>query len=210
MSEPMPLHYRLQYQEFEADLYLHLSFGNSIVKGLMPKASSFRSDVHEKLEEEHCTNFPGMWAAFENVRQMARDRDSSVQRFGPTWDCYVDQLNLIHPQIFGDLYCQWYINRDVWLKSIKKNLFTAMSIVRGRKEVSTTFNALTDEKLKESHCQPHVWKTLENIRKMAKRSEDGGQRDVSIARFGKEWWDKTMNELNRTEPAIFGDLYAQI
>lgn len=150
-----------------------------------------------------------MWEAFENVREMARDRDGSIHRFGPTWDWYIDQLNEMHPLIFGDLYCQWYINRDVWLKSIKKNLFTAMSIVRGRKKVSTTFNALIDQKLNESHCQPCVWKTLENIRKMAQRSEDGGQRDVSIARFGQQWWDKTMNELN-TEKAIFGDLYVQI
>ena len=84
-----------------------------------------------------------------------------------------------------------------------------MEIVRGRKRKTSTFNPECDQRLTEEHCshKAGVWGTIEDIRHMARKTEEGGGRDAAVERFGRRWWDDKMKCWNKEQPAIFGSLY---
>ena len=92
------------------------------------------------------------------------------------------------------------------IKSIKQDVRTAMRIVRGRIQTSS-FDPNKDQTLTMEHCSNKVWETIENIHRMARRTEDGGGRDAAVKRFGRTWWDDFVTFRKETEPAIFGSLY---
>jgi len=100
------------------------------------------------------------------------------------------------------------INQEDWWSRYYDTITKAQKICLGRYPYSSSYKQ-TCPKLEEEHCTKWngLWDKLEEIRIMSLPNSVGGTRDEQITKFGKDWWDKQMGELNRAHPKIFGTLY---
>ena len=107
---PAKVEAKIKQQEWWDRFLVTITKAQKICLGRYPNTSSYEQTCL-KLEEEHCSNWEGLWDELEEIRTMAKPnsaggtRDEQIVKCGKEWwDKQMGALNRDHPKIFGTLY----------------------------------------------------------------------------------------------------------
>lgn len=108
--KPAKVEAKINQQEWWDRFLVTITKARKICLGRYPNTSSYKQTCL-KLEEEHCSNWDGLWNKLEEIRTMAKPnsaggtRDEQISKCGKEWwDKQMGALNRANPKIFGTLY----------------------------------------------------------------------------------------------------------